>query len=149
MPDRLVTWATRGHAHIGPKQIFLIIAGAFCVLRGLAYVNSPPVPPGLTTLGSVAPLGVWGWAWIIAGIIAFASVRWRHWALALTPMLILCSLWAFSYTAEWAVTVWLRDGDSRDWITGVSYAFQAASVLIVSRLVDPTEVTTGDRSPNA
>ena len=70
-------------------------------------------------------------------------------ALALTPMLILCSLWAFSYTAEWAVTVWLRDGDSRDWITGVSYAFQAASVLIVSRLVDPTEVTTGDRSPNA
>lgn len=90
----------------GPKQIFLIIAGAFCILRGLAYVDPPPVPPGLTTLGSVAPLGVWGWAWIIAGIIAFASVRWRHWALALTPMLILCSLWAFSYTAEWAVTAW-------------------------------------------
>lgn len=149
MPDRLVTWAARGHAHIGPKQIFLIIAGAFCILRGLAYVNSPPVPPGLATLGSVAPLGAWGWAWIIAGIIAFASVRWRRWALALTPMLILCSLWAFSYTAEWAVAVWLRDGDSRDWITGISYAFQAASVLIVSRLVDPTEVTSGDRSPNA
>ena len=149
MPDRLVKWATRGRAHVGPKQIFLIIAGAFCILRGLAYVSSPPVPPGLTTLGSVAPLGVWGWAWIIAGIIAFVSVRWRHWALALTPMLILCSLWAFSYTAEWAVATWMRGEESRDWITGVSYAFQAASVLIVSRLVDPTEVTTGDRSPNA
>ena len=75
MPDRFVKWATRGRAHMGPKQSFLIIAGAFCILRGLAYVNSPPVPPGLTTLGSVAPLGVWGWAWIIAGIIAFASDR--------------------------------------------------------------------------
>ena len=149
MPDRLVSWATRGRALLGPKQIFLVVAGTFCILRGLAYIDPPPVPPGLTTLGNVAPLGVWGWAWIAAGVIALASVRWRRWALALTPMLILSSLWAFSYTSEWAATVWLRGEDSRDWITGVSYAFQAASVLIVSRLVDPTEVKSGDRSSDA
>ena len=149
MPDRMASWASRGSARIGPKQIFVIAAAIFCVLRGLAYVDPPPVPDGLYTLGSVAPLGVWGWAWIAAGVVALAAVWWRRWALTLTPMLVLCALWSFSYTAEWAVTVWVRDGDSRDWITGVSYAFQAIAVLVVSRLVDPTEVTPSDRGDDA
>lgn len=106
MPDRIVSWATHGRAHIGTKQLFVIAAAVFCVLRGLAYVDPPPASQGLNTLASVMPLGVWGWAWIVAGVLAFAAVWWKHYAIALTPMLILCTLWAFSYTAEWAVTAW-------------------------------------------
>jgi len=145
----MVSWESRGRARIGPKQIFVIAAAIFCVLRGLAYVDPPPVPDGLSTLGSVAPLGVWGWAWIVAGVLAFTAVWWRHYALALTPMLILSALWGFSYTAEWVAVVTWRGGESRDWITGVSYAFQTVAVLVVSRLVDPTEVTGSDRGPDA
>lgn len=149
MPDRIVTWASRGRAHIGPKQLFVIAAAVFCVLRGLAYIDPPPTPQGLNTLASVMPLGVWGWAWIIAGGLALAAVRWRYYAIALTPMLILCTLWGFSYTSEWVAMITWRGGESRDWITGVSYAFQAVAVLIVSRLVDPTEVNNRDRGPDA
>lgn len=149
MPDRVVARVSRGRAHIGPKQLFVIAAAVFCVLRGLAYVDPPPTPQGLDTLASVLPLGLWGWAWIIAGGLALAAVRWRYYAIALTPMLILCALWGFSYTSEWVATITWRGGESRGWITGVSYAFQAVAVLVVSRLVDPTEVNNRDRGPDA
>lgn len=149
MPDRIITWVARDRIRIGPKQIFVVAAAVFCVLRGLAYIEPPPVPDGLSTLAVVMPLGWWGWAWIGAGGVALAAVAWRHYALALTPMLVLSTLWSFSYLTEWAITAIWRDGDSRDWITGVSYAFQAVSVLIVSRLVDPTEVTSTDRGTRA
>lgn len=149
MPDRILAWATHGRAHIGPKQLFVIAAAVFCVLRGLAYIDPPPVPQGLNTLASVMPLGVWGWAWIVAGVLAFTAVWWRHYALALTPMLILSALWGFSYTAEWVAVVTWRGGESRDWITGVSYAFQTVAVLTVARLIDPTEVTTPERGDDA
>lgn len=149
MPDRIVSWATHGRARVGPKQIFVIAAALLCVLRGIAYVDPPPVPAGLSTLGQVAPLSVWGWAWIISGGVALFAVWWRHYALALTPMLVMSNLWSFSYIAEWYVTVAFRDGDSRDWITGVSYLFQAVAVLVVSRLIDPTEVTPPERGDDA
>lgn len=140
MPDRAIEWATHGRIHLGPKRLFIIVAGSLGILRGLAYIDPPPVPDGLSTLGGVAPLGVWGWAWVAAGIIALLAVWSRRYALALTPLLVLSALWGFSYGAEWGVTVLFRDGESREWITGISYAFQAASILLVSRLVDPTEV---------
>lgn len=149
MPDRIVLWATHGKVRVGPKQLFVIAAAVLCILRGVGYIGPPPVPAGLATLSNVAPLQMWGWGWIIAGVVALAAIRWRHYAIALTPMLIFSALWSFSYTAEWAVTLLWREGDSRDWITGVSYAFQAAAVLIVSRLIDPTEVTGLQERPDA
>lgn len=140
MPDRAIEWATHGRVHLGPKRLFIIIAGTLGILRGIAYVNPLPVPAGLSTLGTLAPLGAWGWAWIAAGIVALMAVWSRRYALALTPLLILSALWGFSYAAEWGVIVFVRDGESRDWVTGISYAFQTCSILLVSRLVDPTEV---------
>lgn len=140
MPDRAIEWATHGRVHLGPKRLFIIIAATLGIIRGLAYIDPPPIPDGLSTLGALAPLGAWGWAWVAAGVVALSAVWARHYAVALTPLLILSTLWGFSYMAEWGVTVLFRDGESRDWITSVSYAFQAASILLVSRLVDPTEV---------
>ena len=141
MPDRIVHWATRGKLDPGVKQTVLFAVGVLCLVRGLSYVDPPDIPDGLSTLNQIIPLEYWGWAWVIIGAVSTIGAFTSHYRIPFVPTMVISTLWAFSYAAEWAMNFFARGVDSRDYITAASYAVQALLILAVIRLIDPAEVT--------
>ena len=141
MPDRIFHWVTRGRFDPGVKRVVLFAVGVLCVVRGLSYVDPPPIPAGLRTLAQLLPLEFWGWAWVFIGVLSMLGAFTSHYRAPFIPTMVISTLWSFSYFAEWAMDFFSRGIDSRDYITAVSYAVQALLILAVIRLIDPAEVT--------
>lgn len=141
MPDRIIHWATHGHFDPGVKRIVLAAVGILAIIRGLSYVNPPPVPAGLRTLSQLIPLEYWGWAWVVIGALSVIGAFTAHYRAPFVPLLVITTLWGFSYLAEWGMDYFNRGVDSRDYVSAVSYAVQALLILAVIRLIDPAEVT--------
>lgn len=140
MPDRIVTWATRGKVKPGVKRVVLFAVGVLGVVRGVSYVNPPEVPDGLKTLDMIVPIEFWGWVWVAIGGLSILAAFTNHYRIPFIPTMVISTLWSFSYFAEWATNYFSRGVDSRDYITAVSYAVQALLILAVIRLIDPAEV---------
>lgn len=110
-------WAARG----------LIIAVAlWCVLTGIAY--DPvlgDVPSTLSMVVSIIPPRLWVAAWIIAGVLMLAGLRWywcRRWGTSLAMGLTL--LLAFIY-----VSAWITGDMARGWVSAKNYLLIAAVVI--------------------
>lgn len=140
MPDRIIHWVTRGHFDPGVKRVVLAAVGILGTIRGLSYINPPATPAGLRTLDQLIPLDYWGWAWFIIGVLSVLGAFTAHYRAPFVPLLVMTTLWGFSYFAEWAMDFFSRGVDSRDYVTAVSYAVQALLILAVIRLIDPSEV---------
>lgn len=57
----------------------LMVAGILYMLIGLQYIYGGPVAArdnSLTVILQFAPITVWGWLWVIAGLCALISSRW-------------------------------------------------------------------------
>lgn len=77
---------------------------------------------------------------MIIGVVSIVGAFATHYRTPFVPFMVLTSLWAFSYFAEWTMDYFVRGIDSRDYVTAVSYAVQALLTLAVIRLIDPVEV---------
>lgn len=131
----------------GVKQTALAALGILGAVRGLSYIDPPAIPAGLRTLAQVPSLDFWAWAWVIIGALSIIGAFTSHYRIPFVPLMVITSLWASSYFAEWCMDFFVRGIDSRDYITAVSYAVQALLILAVIRLIDPSEVHApgGDR----
>ncbi|MFD5425200.1 hypothetical protein [Streptomyces sp. NPDC127084] len=92
-------------------------------------VQPQPDRRGLKLLLDIAPLTVWGWLWVTAGLIAIASAwlpEGADWPgfLAL-PLMVLP--WMTSYLASWL----LGDFD-RGWVAALVWGAIAIPVLVVA-----------------
>ncbi|MFD7609731.1 hypothetical protein [Streptomyces sp. NPDC059828] len=93
-----------------------------------------PDQRGLKLLLDLAPLAVWGWLWVTAGLIAVVSaflpqgVDWLGF-LSL-PAIVLP--WMLSYLASWALGIF-----DRGWIAALVWGAIAVPVLVVAGWREP------------
>jgi hypothetical protein len=86
---------------------------------------------GLTVLTAVIPLQLWGWVWLVGGVVgcAFSAVRTVGVdQLGFTALVVPPTTWSAGYLVDWATI-----GDySRGWVVASTYAALAASTFIAS-----------------
>lgn len=85
-------------------SLVLSVAGAAYIAIGLTYVLATPVPSRTAALEvplNLAPLHVWGGAWVLVGLLAMISARWppasEKWGYS--ALSGLAAWWAASYLA--------------------------------------------------
>jgi len=120
------------------RDRFLVLIGALALLLGYAY-SVAKVPRGvrssLSTALHIAPLWVYGMAWLAAGVYCIAAAVTRRVngfpIASATP-----TLWGSVY-----IIGWLHGDPGRGWVTaGIFYAL-AGAVYCVAGLVDPDPIT--------
>ena len=140
-------WATHGKVNIGVKQFALIVFGILGLIRGISYINPPEIPEGLGTIAQLVPLTCWGVLWIAIGLLALIGAFTRHYRMPFVPLMVMSAVWAASFAAEWGMDYFIRETDSRYYVTAASYAVQTVAILTIMRLIDPSEVLS-ERGPD-
>ncbi|MET8826122.1 hypothetical protein ABZX40_13700 [Streptomyces sp. NPDC004610] len=120
---------------LGRRGAILLSYGTVWALYGYGQLISPqPDQRGLTLAVQLLPLEVWGWLWMVSGIIAVAAawmpqgVDWPGF-LAL-PLIVLP--WMASYLASW-----LQGDFPRGWVAAAVWAAIAVPVLVVAGWREP------------
>ncbi|MFF0736919.1 hypothetical protein ACFYVK_35560 [Streptomyces chartreusis] len=135
MPRRVVRRLSRT---LGRRGAILLSYGGVWSLYGYAQLVSPqPDQRGLAPLLERVPLAVWGWAWVVTGLIAIASAwlpQGRDWPGFLSlPLMVLP--WMASYLAAW-----LTGDFPRGWVAALVWAVIAVPVLVVAGWPEPPRV---------
>ncbi|MCZ4506950.1 hypothetical protein O3Q52_01740 [Streptomyces sp. ActVer] len=135
MPRRAVRRLGR---QLGRRGAILLSYGTVWALYGYAQVVSPqPDQRGLEPLLELWSLHVWGWLWVITGLVAVVSAwlpQGFDWPgfLAL-PLIVLP--WMVSYLATW-----LAGDFPRGWVAAVVWGVIAVPVLVVAGWREPPGV---------
>ncbi|MFE2324579.1 hypothetical protein ACFXD5_11790 [Streptomyces sp. NPDC059385] len=115
---------------LGRRGTILSCYGIVWILYGFGQLVTPqPDQRGLTLALSVFPLVVWGWLWIVAGIIAMACA----WAppgrdAAGFIVLVLIALpWMVTYLAAWIT----RDLP-RGWVAAAIWMLICIPIMVVA-----------------
>lgn len=131
---------------LGRRGAFLLAMGLSWVCYGYAILTTP-IPAaqhmGLSVLMSVAPLSVWGWAWLASGVVgAFFSLVRKVGAdqIGFTALVIPAVTWSVGYLIDWA----LVGGYDRGWVVASTYAGIAASIVIASGWPEVRKTRDGD-----
>lgn len=96
--------AGRLRARLGRRGAILLLKGAIAGLYGAGQLAAPlPDQRGLVLLLRLAPVPVWGWAWVAAGVVALVCA-WLHpgcdWP-GFAAVWLVSSVWALGYLAAW------------------------------------------------
>lgn len=100
------SWRRRLHDPLFRQRIYLLISGVGWLLYGVQVVLEPfpRVVRSAAILANIAPIGTWGWTWIIGSSIALlvallgrARWMWIGFAAAIYPPL----LWGVAFGAAW------------------------------------------------
>lgn len=132
MPRRIVRRLSK---QLGRRGAILLCYGVVWAIIGYGQITAPaPDLRGLRLLLQMMPLDVWGWIWVVSGLIAIVSA-WlppeKDWPgfLAL-PLMVLP--WTVSYLLAWIL------GDyPRGWLASVVWGAIAAPVLVVAGWREP------------
>jgi len=123
---------------LGRRGAILLSYGTVWALVGYAQLVTPqPQQPGLHLALDLLPLQVWGWLWIVAGLIALVTAwlpQGADWAGFLALPLIVLPWW-LSY-----LTAWLQGDFPRGWVAAVVWAAIAFPVLVVAGWREPARV---------
>ena len=125
--------------HVGRRGAFLILFGAVYALIGYSYLTLSPVSVqavrrSLHLALNVAPISVWGWAWVVTAIIAALSGLFGpgRKAVGFVAAVIMPVLWAVANLAAWIA------GDvPRGWVSAAIYAALAAAAGVVAGMPEP------------
>lgn len=124
--------ARRAAERLGRRGAYLAIAGAGWLLYGTGIVLDPRegTVRAAAVLRHVAPLEVWGWAWVLCAAIALGTAWSRcperqavGYAAATAPPL----LWASGYAAAWAL-----GEHPQAWAGAATWAAAALQMMIVA-----------------
>ncbi|MFD6421696.1 hypothetical protein [Streptomyces sp. NPDC060198] len=139
--------ARRAWARLGGRGPALLISGIAWISYGASLTVQPRYGTvrGIQVLLGLAPMPVWGWAWIVAGVVALAYALARPGrdlpgiAAAMAPPL----LWALAYALGGA-----SGTSATAWGAVAPWASHAALIAIVAyktrpRLIVPVVVTHG------
>lgn len=120
---------------LGRRGAILLSFGFIWVASGYGRIVQPqPDQRGLKLLLDLAPLTVWGWLWVAAGLIAVVSAwlpEGADWPGFLALPLVLLP-WMLSYVATWLL------GDyERGWVAALVWGAAAVPVLVVAGWREP------------
>ena len=121
--------ARRLTRRLGRRGALLTLKGTMALVYGSGQVVQPTGDrQGLALLLQLAPLDVWGWAWITAGVTALVCAwlpRRKDWPGFLAVWLI-ASSWAMAYLVSW----WPLDASPRGWVVAVLFGAFGAVCLV-------------------
>lgn len=90
------------------KRGYLLVAGVGWLLYGVQVVQDPrpQTVRSAAVLANIAPITVWGWAWIAGSAVAIAAALVGGWRPALLWVGFSCAmypplLWAFAYAGAY------------------------------------------------
>lgn len=136
--------ATLQRLHVGRRGVFLALFGAVYLLIGYSYLavpkeSLPAVKHGLRLAVNIAPLQVYGWAWIATGAVAVVSglftLTSTRRPIGFAAAVLMPSLWVVIYLAAW-----LAGDVPRGWVSAALFALIAAAVAVVAGMTDPVGV---------
>ncbi|MDQ1174157.1 hypothetical protein QE430_002464 [Microbacterium testaceum] len=120
----------------GSRGAALLVAGAYCFARGVAYLpivgNVPTsLPAGLELISAVISIEVWAGIWMIVGIgcvlRAFSTADAIAWGLLTAIM----TAWGAAYGLGWLIAV-AGGQPSREWLNMSTYLGPAIIIAILS-----------------
>lgn len=120
----------------GSRGAALLVAGAYCFARGVAYlpiVGDVPtsLPAGLELISAVISIEVWAGIWMIVGIgcclRAFSTADAVAWGL-LTGIM---TAWGAAYALGWGMAL-VSGHPSREWLNMSTYLGPAIIIAILS-----------------
>jgi len=127
MPRRAVR---RVGAMLGRRGAILLSYGTVWALYGYGQLGSPPAAqPGLTLAMQLLPLTVWGWLWLVTGILASVSafvpqgVDW----FGFVALVLIVLPWTLSYLVSW-----LQADFPRGWVAAAVWGAIAVPVIVVA-----------------
>lgn len=144
-------WYKKASAHLGHRGAFLITVGILYLTLGFGYTNAP-LPPYVFKqlampievsgyIGIHDPqtaLSIWGIVWMSCGIVAMVTAWWPPgW-----DFIGFIALWIFGFV--WAALNFLGAimlDAPRAEVIGLIFMVHAISVLIVSGMVDASELS--------
>jgi hypothetical protein len=120
----------------GGRGAALLVAGAYCFARGVAYLPilgdvPTSLPAGLELISAAISIEVWAGIWMIVGIgcclRAFSTADAVAWGL-LTGIM---TAWGAAYALGWIIS--LAHGEaSREWLNMSTYLGPAVIIAILS-----------------
>jgi len=126
----------RAQKHLGRRGAILLSYGFVWSLIGYGQITSPvPDRRGLKVLLDVMPLHVWGWCWIIAGLVAAVSAflpQGRD-APGFVALVLIVLPWMLGYLLSW----WPLGLYPRGWIAAALYGALTLPVVVVAGWREP------------
>jgi hypothetical protein len=134
--------AHRAARRVGRRGAVLALKGGMCALYGYAQLVQPnPNQVGIRLLLLLMPVRCWGWAWVIAGVIALVCVtlrQGRDWA-GFAAVYLMASTWALGNLASW----WLY-GNTRGWVGALIWAAFGGVAAVVAAWPEPRPGESGE-----
>lgn len=122
---------------VGRRGASLLVLGAVFGIYGVllllhAAENGVEVPRTMAVIAAIAPLGTWGWAWIVAAALSAiqALLPTKDSRLSFSLLSFLSAVWAAGYIAGWVVMEPPRD--IRGWLSGGLWVSVLLLTLILS-----------------
>ena len=132
MPRRVLRRASR---ILGRRGTILTCYGIVWLLIGWGQIVQPqPDQRGLKLLLAAWPLSVWGWFWIVAGLIAvvFAWAPQGRDAAGFVSLVLIVVPWMTSYLASWLL------GDyPRGWAAAAVWTAITVPIMVVLGWQEP------------
>lgn len=126
----------KSKAGFNSKKIALMIAGIYCIIRGIAYLpklNSGHLPKGLELISEYIPIEVWGGVWLSIGAFAILTVVLRRETkMAWSFIVGIMAAWGSAYLCGAGYEIF-HHGTTRSWLTASSYLLPATVFALLSR----------------
>lgn len=125
----------------GTRGVILLITAAYCLTRGIAYIppiipNPSYVPSPLTLISAIIPLPVWGYAWIVTGLVCIVCSFKRRDGLAWILSIAMMFAWGASYGISSGMD-WFSGGAGRQFISAGSYIYPGIlATFVAARMPD-------------
>jgi hypothetical protein len=124
---------------VSRRDAFLALFGVTYILLGYSFLNIDPIFKPLIKAQlryalEVAPIEVYGWAWVVAGSIAVLGGLWHKLdGVGFAAATFMPLIWSL---ANWGACI---DGIPRAWVGGVIYGVLGLSSFIISGVPDPRD----------
>lgn len=132
MPSRICRWPAR---RLGRRGAILSCYGIVWLLIGWGQLVQPqPDRRGLTLLLSWAPLQVWAWGWIAAGLVALvcAWLPSGRDAPGFCALVVIVVPWMASYLVSWLLGVY-----PRGWAAAAVWTAITVPIMVVLGWPEP------------
>jgi hypothetical protein len=120
----------------GSRGAALLVAGAYCFARGVAYLPilgevPTSLPAGLELISAVVSIEVWAGIWMIVGIGCCLRAFSTSDAVAWGMLTGIMTAWGGAYALGWFISI-AQGEPSREWLNMSTYLGPAIIIAILS-----------------
>ena len=120
----------------GSRGAALLVAGAYCFARGIAYLPvfgdvPSSLPAGLELISAVISIEVWAGIWMIVGVGCVLRAFSTSDAVAWGMLTGIMTAWGGAYVLGWVISLWHGE-PSREWLNMSTYLGPTIIIAILS-----------------